>query len=302
MKCTGKTTDCLFRILKSQTVGLEHEVTYTPFWFQIAKWMGREGETFRRECSESVKGWSLLSWKWSRKYSEDERCRDKLSSCHVALTSLFLTWWDGVTLGGSPAWFQAGVWLLPFPPQPSEATPGEDFPQQQTGLWAGLHCRFLRLLNPHCLFLSHHQTLSEPKTEENSGMDSGTSALRSFPAVSDRRSHTDPGQTLFSRHPFLSLEPRVALCFKTSGRFPGRAAPDLSGRPQMLPLDLAKIRPRGFHGVSSCRDSCFRAAVSPLPPLLPQPGSCLSEREWSLCPWWIPSLQWYCIQRREAQL
>ena len=37
MKCTGKTTDCLFRILKSQTVGLEHEVTYTPFWFQIAK-------------------------------------------------------------------------------------------------------------------------------------------------------------------------------------------------------------------------------------------------------------------------
>ena len=146
-----------------------------------------------------------------------------------------------------------------------------------------MHCCFLRLLNQHCLFLSHHQTLSEPKTEVNGGMESGTSTLRSFPAVSYRPVPHGPGAPLANPlHPgvpFLSLELRVALCFKTSGRFPGRVAPDLSGRLQMLPLDLAKIRRQGFRGASSCRSSCFPAAVSTLPPLLPQPGSCLSERE-----------------------
>lgn len=54
-------------------------------------------------------------------------------------------------------------------------------------------------------------------------------------------------------------------------------APDLARRPQVLPLDPAKIRVQGFRGGSSCRDNCFPTAVSHPTPLLPQPGSCMAK-------------------------
>ena len=60
MKRTGRTTDHLFRILESQTVGLEGTSSYLHSVLVSNLQVNGPGKSFRRECSESVGCWSLF--------------------------------------------------------------------------------------------------------------------------------------------------------------------------------------------------------------------------------------------------
>lgn len=156
---------------------------------------------------------------------------------------------------------------------------------------AGLGCCFLWLLNQQSLFLSHHQTHSEPKPQVIARDGSWSFIPEIFPYSSEQlpRLVLVPVPSLAAdsfQEPFLSLEPKVMIYFKRPERRLGNA--DRARRPQrgggewgrgttqVLPPILLQEQRQGFRGQgrASCRDNCFLTAVShtPLRPLQAPPG------------------------------